>query len=114
LRFVILEHDHPILHWDVMLEAGDALQTWRLAAPPVIGAVVEATALGDHRRAYLDYEGPVSGGRGNVKRWDAGDFSEEADSTPMVRKFLFQGTRVSGRVCLEQTAGEVWRWQWRQ
>jgi hypothetical protein len=110
-RFVILEHDHPILHWDLMLEAGDALQTWRLAAPPVIGATIEATALGDHRHAYLDYEGPVSGGRGSVKRWDAGEFSEEAGSTPTVRRFRFHGTRVSGSVCLEQVVGAAWRWR---
>ncbi len=114
MRFVILEHNRPILHWDLMLEAGDVLQTWRLAAPPTNGAIIDATALGDHRRAYLDYEGPISGGRGSVKRWDAGDFSEEADSMPTVRRFLFHGTHVSGRVCLEQAGGAMWRWQWRQ
>ena len=25
-RYVILEHDHPVLHWDLMLEAGGVLQ----------------------------------------------------------------------------------------
>jgi hypothetical protein len=29
-------------------------------------------ALPDHRRAYLTYQGPVSGGRGRVRRVDAG------------------------------------------
>jgi hypothetical protein len=67
-RFVILEHDHPELHWDFMLEAGAVLRTWRLAAPPALGQVVAAAASFDHRLLYLDYEGPVSGGRGTVRR----------------------------------------------
>lgn len=74
-RFVILEHDHPSLHWDFMLEEGGALQTWRLPAPPGTAlTVLAAERIGDHRLAYLDYEGPVSGGRGSVKRWDTGTF----------------------------------------
>src|SRR5437879_9523170 len=74
-RFVVLEHDHPSLHWDLMLESGDVLRTWRLTAPPQSGRVIAATAVVDHRRIYLDYEGPVSGNRGRVIRWDSGTFS---------------------------------------
>jgi hypothetical protein len=73
-RFVLLEHDHPFLHWDLMLEAGQMLRTWRLTALPESGREIAAESLGDHRRAYLDYEGPLSGGRGTVRRWDAGTF----------------------------------------
>src|SRR5262245_43439326 len=32
------------------------------------GGVVAAQRLDDHRPAYLDYEGPVSGNRGKVRR----------------------------------------------
>ena len=64
-RFVILEHDYPVQHWDLMLEAGDVLRTWRLIAPPDKTQAVAAESLGDHRLAYLDYEGPVSGNRGS-------------------------------------------------
>jgi hypothetical protein len=112
-RFVILEHDHPVLHWDLMLEAGDVLQTWRLAQPPEpASAVIEATALADHRSAYLDYEGAVSGKRGTVRRWDAGIFTEEADSLPSVRVFFLQGVRVRGRVHLEWLEETSWRFLW--
>ena len=98
-RFVILEHNHPTLHWDLMLEAGDVLQTWRLAAAPAIGATIDATALERSSAAYLDYEGPISGGRGNVQRRDAGDFTEEADSTPTVRQVPFsRQVRVRARL----------------
>ena len=71
-RYVILEHDHPHRHWDLMLESGDVLRTWRLAEPPQPGRAVAAEPIGDHRRAYLDYEGPIRGNRGRVKRWDGG------------------------------------------
>ena len=37
-RFVILEHDHPHLHWDLMLEADGSLHAWRLACVPVVGS----------------------------------------------------------------------------
>ena len=74
-RFVILEHDHPRLHWDLMLEAGDVLRTWRLAEIPRPGVTIRAESLGDHRKLYLDYEGPVVGNRGQVKRWDAGTYA---------------------------------------
>src|SRR5262249_60769057 len=42
-RYVVLEHDHPGLHWDFMLEAGAVLRTWRLSAPPQPGHSVPAT-----------------------------------------------------------------------
>ena len=109
-RFVILEHDHPHLHWDLMLDAGDALQTWRLAQPPDADSI-EATALGDHRRAYLDYEGPVSGNRGTVKRWDAGTFTETPDSTSEARVLDFEGTRVRGRFRLWRFGQADWRFE---
>jgi hypothetical protein len=107
-RFVILEHDHPHLHWDLMFEAGEILQTWRLAQPPEEPACeIVAEALGDHRRMYLDYEGPVSGNRGTVKRWDAGEFVEESASSAEVRSFVFYGLRIQGRVRLERV-GTQW------
>jgi hypothetical protein len=73
-RFVVLEHDHPVLHWDLMLDVGDVLRTWRLAEAPRPGLQTNCEALPDHRRMYLDYEGPVSGDRGSVRRVLAGDY----------------------------------------
>lgn len=56
-----------------MIESGDALATWRLESPPPVGAQpVRATQIGEHRKAYLSYEGPVSGDRGHVTRIDEG------------------------------------------
>ncbi len=106
-RFVILEHDHPLLHWDLMLESGPALRTWRLAQPPAPGVEIAAIALGDHRLAYLDYEGPVSGGRGTVRRWDAGDYVMTMSSADEVAVTL-RGSRRRGRARLRRGA-EAWQ-----
>ncbi len=106
-RFVILEHDHPFLHWDFMLESGDVLRTWRLHAQPNPGVAFVAEPLGDHRKAYLHYEGPVSGNRGRVIRWDAGTFQWEAD-TPERIVIRLNGTRCSGTAVLEQAVGNQW------
>ena len=121
-RFVVLEHDHPELHWDLMLEAGAVLRTWRLHAPPpltlpsppaaggegrVRGGAVRASPSFDHRLAYLDYEGPVSGGRGTVTRWDAGTFTwVDAGDGVAVR---LEGARLRGRACIESDGAGGWR-----
>ena len=111
-RFVILEHDHPVLHWDLMLEAGDVLQTWRLAQPPESSSPIEATQLPDHRLLYLDYEGPVSGDRGRVSRWDAGRYVEDANSPAGTRILIMAGMKIRGKVRLERVEGTTWRFTW--
>lgn len=111
-RFTILEHDHPALHWDLLLESGDTLKTWRLAQPPGPNTHrIEATEIADHRLLYLDYEGPVSGERGVVKRWDGGVFLEESDSTPDCRRFRFAGKRLHALVRLTRVLGAKWHWE---
>jgi DNA polymerase Ligase (LigD) len=92
-RFVVLEHDWPAPHWDFLLEAGPVLKAWRLLAEPRYGFDVPVETNADHRLFYLDYEGPVSGGRGTVSRWDAGTF--EWHSTEFLRVRLY-GSRLRG------------------
>jgi hypothetical protein len=109
-RFVILEHDHPVLHWDLMLETGAVLKTWRLAAPPLAGCTITALYLAEHRRDYLDYEGPVSGGRGRVKRWDRGVYSAREQSHGRLACKL-DGARVRGVVELRQVEADQWTFE---
>jgi len=75
-RFVILTHDWPFLHWDFLLEEGDSLRSWRLLQrPDACGeAEISGESIPDHRIAYLDYEGPVSGHRGSVTRYEQGTY----------------------------------------
>src|ERR1043166_2404 len=110
-RFVILEPDHPQLHRDLMLETGDVLRTWRLMRPPEIpGETIEAVAIGDHRKAYLDYEGPVSGNRGSVRRWDAGE--HEADESTGSFRLVFHGQRLRGAARLGRLQAGAWQFEW--
>jgi len=101
-RFVILTHDHPFLHWDFMLEDGPGLRTWRLLQAPELDTPIAAEALADHRLAYLEYEGPVSGGRGHVARWDAGEY-EPVESTPTRVTVRLVGQRFRGEAVLEES-----------
>jgi len=109
-RYVILEHDHPELHWDLMLEKGEILRTWRLAAPPQAGGAVRAEPSFDHRRLYLDYEGPVSGDRGSVKAWDRGTYQavDEAPARVVVR---LNGARLHGTATLQRADAGTWEWE---
>ncbi len=106
-RYVILEHDYPELHWDLMLEAGEVLRTWRLAAPPQTDERVRADPSFDHRRFYLDYEGPVSGNRGCVKAWDRGTYEALAEDAASIAVRL-QGKRLRGAATLLREEGGPW------
>lgn len=98
-RYVILHHQLAgSEHWDLMLERGDALLTWQLAAEPnSSGSLpIGAQRIGDHRKAYLDYEGPVSGNRGTVRRVDAGTVTFEK-LTGEECAFSLEAGRLQGR-----------------
>ena len=105
-RFVILEHDHPELHWDLMLEMDGILKTWRLPAPPP-DRPASALAIGDHRLAYLEYEGPVSGARGHVKRWDRGTY-DVLEATGEMWAIRVQGEHWRAGVRLRRRHGQEW------
>ncbi|KAA0137947.1 hypothetical protein FYZ48_14850 [Gimesia chilikensis] len=114
-QYVILRHDHPELHWDLMLEEGDVLKTWRLPQPPEIDPASDETsldltaeALPDHRLVYLEYEGPVRGDRGEVSRWDRGTFTLlERSEDQLVA--LLTGEELAGRITLKKQDSEN-RW----
>jgi hypothetical protein len=112
-RFVVLRHDMPPgaarpSHWDVMFERGEALRTWAVEASPELTDEQEALALPDHRLAYLDYEGAVSGDRGTVARWDEGTYDVlEKDDKRFVARIA--GRRLEGTVSL--TFDERWTYR---
>jgi len=92
-RYVVQQHDlSAFRHWDLMLEQTEALATWQLGVPPELVAAsaepeapaatapldtqgIPAKRLADHRKAYLDYEGPISGDRGEVHIVDSGTYT---------------------------------------
>lgn len=86
-----------------MLEDDGRLRTWRLPEDPAGPGPSPAVPLPDHRLAYLDYEGPVSGGRGEVRRWDEGTWTRLEESPTLLRVEL-AGTRLAGQVLLARHA----------
>ncbi|GHT16847.1 hypothetical protein FACS1894189_1570 [Planctomycetales bacterium] len=100
-RFVILLHEtNSGDHWDIMLENDSALTTWSIPPPGVLEGqfACQATRLPDHRKVYLDYEGEVSGGRGNVSRIDAGTYK-----TLSANQFLLHGTVFKGTLTIDKS-----------
>ncbi|MGD9632805.1 MAG: hypothetical protein AB7G28_07440 [Pirellulales bacterium] len=111
-RFVLLLHDCPdgrprATHCDLMLEVGAALETWALELVPrawdkldidprmlSTSNTVDAERLADHRLAYLEYEGPVSGDRGHVRRLDEGSY--RPSPSPML--FSLEGRSIRGEI----------------
>lgn len=100
-RFAVLEHTWKDVHWDFLLEDGDALRTWAIDAAIVPGVELPARALPHHRRVYLEYEGPVSGGRGSVRRVAEGTFRVREWGDDRVRVVL-AGNQLVGEVVLER------------
>jgi hypothetical protein len=75
-RFTISQHtgSKDGDHYDLMLEHGDGLRTWRLVNTAFQASQI-ARQIKDHRKSYLDFEGEISGERGRVKIWDSGNYS---------------------------------------
>ena len=110
-QFVILRHEAPHgVHFDLMLEVGNVLKTWALPQVPQRGMELECEALGDHRLAYLDYEGPISGDRGSVTRWDRGTYSIERQSdTEWVVDLA--GEKLTTRAILRRATADSVQWR---
>ena len=76
-RFVLLRHELPessarASHYDLMLERDGDLFTLELVDLLQPGVPQTGRELPPHRKAYLDYEGPVSRDRGEVHAIDRG------------------------------------------
>ncbi len=110
-RFVVLEHDSPRgLHWDLMFQHGETLATWAVTQPPDEDGPLAAERLFHHRLAYLDYEGPVSGGRGSVKGWDQGTYELRSRSDD-VWTVVLAGRRLVGEATLRRLPDEETAWE---
>ncbi len=126
-RFVLLRHECPgefgtPSHWDFMLEADGVLMTWQLrrlpsswsaalqqravSSPTTSPTTAPAIRLADHRLAYLDYEGPLSGKRGSVRCVDRGTYDVVKECSERLVVEL-QGSILSGSVTLLQQ-GNSW------
>ncbi len=114
-QFVVLFHATPIgyarpPHWDFMLERDGLLLTWALPLEPADNQPLIAERLDDHRLGYLDFEGPVAGGRGEVARWDRGEWELLCMSDGELTARL-KGDKLAGRVTLTRDPQHPQRWR---
>ena len=86
-----------------MLERGEVLLTWQLLREPVNreSLPIPASHIGDHRKAYLDYEGPLTGNRGTVRRVDYGSL-DIVKNTPKCLRLVLKGKRLEGLFTLQK------------
>jgi hypothetical protein len=95
-RFVILHHTGWITgnrgdHWDWLMEPPrgepSGLMSWASDRDPALGWIgSDLEPLPRHRVEYLDYEGPISRGRGQVRRIATGRIRWR-ESTPKSLRF---------------------------
>ena len=123
-RFSLLWHECPPhygkpSHWDFMLERDGTLWTWELHQLPkqwhlktgregTAEGPVPAKRLANHRIAYLEYEGPLSGNRGMVSRVAEGSF-DAIEFGPELVSILVNSEMYRGHIQLSATR-EPDRW----
>ncbi|MEN6385534.1 MAG: endonuclease/exonuclease/phosphatase family protein [Phycisphaerales bacterium] len=90
-QFVIHKHTRgDDIHWDLMIEDGDVLKTWRLENPPeklagdsdkLNPVKTKATPIQDHDKKFLTYQGPVNKNTGTAEIVDEGTCEVNKDFT---------------------------------
>jgi len=109
-RFVVQEHTTSEgVHWDLMLEEGDALTTFRLGEGPENAAVraVRAIRIFDHPLRFLTYEGPVQDGAGRVRIVERGNYRLLRQTDDLIALHL-QGETLQGNFTLTRRADTAW------
>jgi bifunctional non-homologous end joining protein LigD len=109
-KFVIQEHTTAgSVHWDLMLESGNTLLTWRLdKGPAEINGPSEALKIFDHPLKFLTYEGPVNKGKGRVKIADAGTYEIMHENDERIELDL-HGQILKGKFTLTHVKDDHWQ-----
>ena len=109
-KFVIQQHTTAAsTHWDLMLESGDHLQTWRLEKNPeeIPSHSTKAVKIFDHPLKFLTYEGPVNKGKGRVQIADAGTFEVMHENDERIELDL-HGRILKGKFTLIHLKDDNW------
>ena len=104
LPYVVQQHTgYGPDHYDLMLQQGEALWTWRLDQPPGSQpGPLNARRIADHRLAYLTYEGPIGGGKGG----EGGEGSRGRCRIVDRGRFRMRSLE-DGRLALELAGGDL-------
>ncbi len=112
-KFVIQKHVRGNnIHWDLMLEADNLLETYRLPVPPekITAEPVEAIKIFYHPLRFLTYEGSVNKGQGSVEIADSGIY-QILDKTNSRIELQFTGKILKCKFTLRLIKDD--RWQFR-
>ena len=110
-KFVIQKHTKADdVHWDLMLQTGDILQTWRLDSPPqeLQNQVTTAIKIFDHPLKFLTYEGAVNDRKGQVEIADHGTYQLIHNGETKI-EFELQGKILKGNFILELVVDNDWQ-----
>ncbi|MHC4911875.1 MAG: DNA polymerase ligase N-terminal domain-containing protein [Planctomycetota bacterium] len=110
-NFVIQKHTRPDdLHWDLMLEAGQVLETYRLALPPeqLLNQTTTAVRISDHPVKFLSYEGTVNKSAGTVEIAETGTYQVLSDNKGL-RELQLDGKILKGKFTFIHIDAENWQ-----
>ncbi len=109
-QFVIQEHtSREDIHWDLMLESGDHLQTFRLNTRPEVlnDRSAGAVKIDDHPLRFLKYQGPVNKGTGNVRIVESGTYIAASTSAERI-ELNIDGHILKGNFLLNRIESKQW------
>jgi hypothetical protein len=109
MKFVIHHHRTEDIHFDFMIDNGKELETWQITEDRmeqfIRGEEIPAKLIPPHRREYLEYEGPVSKGRGRVEIYDRGECRIISRKGSFL-SFMLKGKKFIGKIEIKKTAGK--------
>ncbi|MHC4068263.1 MAG: DNA polymerase ligase N-terminal domain-containing protein [Planctomycetota bacterium] len=112
-EFVIQKHIKASnLHWDLMLEAGNVLETYRLELPleKLMHQRSPAIRIFDHPLKFLTYEGSVNKGKGTVEIAERGTCQLLRESKHK-KEFQFEGKILKGKFSLTNIKDNRWEFR---
>ncbi len=111
-EFVILKHILPdqSYHWDLMLEMEEKLATWQVPQEPSqwSSEPILSERIFDHRKKYLDYEGPINENRGHVIQVAKGNL-ELIEKTDQLWRCNLMSELISGELLLKWIKHGQWQ-----
>lgn len=112
-KFVVQKHSKAgSVHWDLMLEAGSVLETYRLDLPPekLILQTNTAIKIFDHPLKFLTYQGSVNKGLGTVEIADCGTYTSLTANSKQ-QELLLQGKILEGNFRLTLIEKDKWEFK---
>ncbi|MDY6970017.1 MAG: DNA polymerase ligase N-terminal domain-containing protein [Spirochaetota bacterium] len=111
MKFVIHHHTNGTDHYDIMIEYSNILLTWQVPFDKIKlllnGIRIEAIRIQDHRKKYLNYEGPISCNRGRIEIFDYGNYKASVIDEDNIKAQLY-GKVFKGLINIKKIDGVIY------